>query len=403
MTAVKSKRPVAFVEVPTHGIISDAHTGEIVMERGRTRLVRAYSKSVERCVGSGAPTTNFRLSANKHGQILTAIGPIVIASVDMAFPGCASSDEIISADEALNRAGATRGNSPAGRALDWAVRDNKKLAQWRVHRKMMDVFTSALFGGIQIGDKKPVQKPGRINIDVVSSYPFMATQPLPRVRDAIVERGLRPHAVLVKVAGRQYAPALFSRTEKGNTTYAEEVYGWYVREEVEYHVAMGRVHIDRVLKSVTFPHFDKYLCPAVDHLFTHREKYHRSTPERNVIKTALNGLLGKFASPISTWRPARATELEQIGHTRHATTIKLGASALVNDLTLTGIYPRHCNIIWTALTYARARVRLWQKIDEITAAGGRILWAHTDAIIADVPPTYRMVSGEALGDWRVIE
>lgn len=403
MTKSTSKRQVALVNVPFRGTICDEN-GEVIIEHNRTRLVRAYSKSVEQCVSVGAPFTRFRLSANKYGQVLCAIGPIVIQALDMAYPGCGSAEEIEAADSALDHAGATRGNSPAGRALDWAVRDNKALAQWRVARPMMDVFSSALFGGIQLGgDKKPVPRVGRVNMDIVSSYPFMATQPLPRVRDAIIERGLRPHAVLVKIAGEQSGPALFTRTESGGTCYDESVFGWYVLEEVAYHIDMGRLRVDTVLKSCTFPHSEKYLCPAVDHLFTHREKYPRGTAERNVIKTALNGLLGKFASPISTWRTPTELEMEGAKRDRQRTTIQLGASSLINDLSLTGIYPRHCNVIWTALTYARARVRLWQKMDEITRAGGKVLWAHTDAVIADVPTDMRMQSGEALGDWRIIE
>lgn len=403
VTKGKKKRPIAFVDVASPGTIHSVDTGEVIVERNRIKLVRAYAKSVERCVAAGAPDTRFKLLANKNGQICTAIGPIVIHSQEMAFPGCGSADAIESADAALIRAGATRGNTPAGRALDFALRKNPAIAQWRVKRELMTTFAGALYGGVQMGgDRKPTPKTGRINIDIVSSYPYLAAQKLPRVRDAIVEEGYRPGAVLVYIYGEQFAPALFQRADNGNAYYSEDIAGWYPLEEVDYHVAMGRLRVDTVRKSLTVSHSEQYLARTVDHLFTHREKYQRGTPERNVIKSALNGLLGKFASPISTWRTPTDMELEHAQRSGKFTTLRLGKSALINDLSLTGIYPRHSNIIWTALTYGRARVRLWQKIDEIASAGGRVLWVHTDAIIADVPPTYRMVSGDALGDWRLI-
>lgn len=401
--ASRQKRTVAVVNVPARGTVCDEH-GEVILEHNRTKLVRAFSRSVEQCVSSGAPTISFRLSANKHGQIMSATGPITIQSLDMAYPGCGTADEVLAADNALDKAGATRGNSPAGRALDWALRNDKKLAQWRVSRPLMEVFTRALYGGIQLGGEiKPNPKVNRVTLDIVSSYPFMAMQPLPRVRDAVIERGLRPHALLVKIAGQQNGPALFTRTDCGGTSYEEDVFGWYARDEVDYHVDCGRLKVQTVMQSCTFPHSEKYLCPAVDHLFTHRERYPRNTPERDVIKSALNGLLGKFASPISTWRTPLPLEMEHAKRERHRSTIQLGASSLINDLTLTGIYPRYCNVIWTTVTYARARVRLWQKMDEIVSAGGKVLWAHTDCVIADIPPTLRMQTGSALGDWRIVK
>ncbi len=397
------KRPAAYVDVATDGIIHSVDTGEVIVERYRTKLVRAYARSVEACVSRGAPHIRFRLMANKQGQICTALGPIVIQSAEMAFPGASSAEEIEAADVALNNAGASRGNTPAGRALDYALRKNPTIAQWRARTSMMTTFAAALYGGVQMGgDRKPVPKPGRINMDIVSCYPFLATQKLPRVRDAIVESGLRPGAVLVYIHGQQSAPALFQRMKNGNTYYGEDVVGWYSLEEVDYHVQMGRLKVNSVRKSCTVNHSEPYLAPVIEHLFTHREKYPRGSAERNVIKSALNGLLGKFASPISTWRTPTQAELEQAEQSRAFTTLRLGASALLNDLSLSGIYPRHSNIIWTAVTYARARVKLWEKIDEIVAAGGKVLWCHTDAVIADVPATYHVNGSDALGQWRLI-
>lgn len=384
--------------------IVDLETGEVIVERKRIRLVRAFSRGVEDCVARGAPYLSFRLSANKHGQILSAIGRIVISSVDLSYPGCGTADEITSADLALDHAGLTRGTSPAGRAMDWSMRTKPDLAQWRPTRQKLTAFTGAMYGGIQFGgDKKPRPKAGRICIDVVSSYPAIATGNLPRLREAAFERGLRRNAAFVWIDGKQFAPALFSRLPNGNTTYSEHLSGWYVADELDYHVACGRVVVKKVRESVTFPHSENYLAFAIDHLFGHRERYPRGTPERGVLKSALNGLLGKFASPISTWRVPTQLELEAAAHSRKFSVIRLGRSALINDLTLANIYPRHCNVAWTALVYGRARVRLWQMIDEIERAGGSMLWCHTDCIIADVPPEYVIPNGQALGEWRLIE
>lgn len=398
------KRPAAFVDVQSPGTIHEKDTGEVVMDAGRTKLVRAFTNSVERCVSVGAPTKRFRLVANKDGRIVSAFGPIVVMSADLAFPGCTNAEQITEADMALDRADATRGNSPSGRALDWAIRKNPQLRQWRTTTQMMEVFASSLYGGIQFGgERKPRPKPGLLNIDVCSSYPYMATAPLPRIRDAVIERGLRPHATLVRIAGNQYEQALFTRLPNGNTHYAEDIFGWYSADEVDYHISMGRLRVQTVMQSCTFPHSEKYLLPAVNHFFDAREKYARGTPQRNVIKSALNGLLGKFASPISTWRTPTPIELQYAKLSRKTSTIELGLSSLIDDRSLANIYPRHSNVVWTAVTYARARIRLWQKMDEIRAAGGKVLWCHTDCIIAEVPQSYRMVSGTALGDWRIVE
>lgn len=402
MTKQRRQRPAVYVDA-VDGAIYDVETGEVIVDRKRTRLVRAFARSVERCVAHGAPHTRFRLMANKDGQICTAIGPIIIQSAEMAFPGAESAEYIARGDAALNAAGCTRGNTPSGRALDYAIRTDETLSQWRAKKPLMQIFNSALYGGIQIGgDKKPLPKDGRINMDIVSCYPHLATQPLPRVRDMVIENGYKHNAALLCIAGTQSAAALFQRMPNGNTYYGEDVIGWYAKEEVEYHEACGRLKVQSVLKSCTFNHEQKYLTPIVEHLFTHREKYPRGTPERNVIKSALNGLLGKFAAPISTWRTPTEEELTTAERTRKFTTVRLGASALVNDLSLSGIYPRHSNIIWTAVTYARARVKLWRAMDHIAREGGKVLWSHTDAIIADVPASFQMTFGEALGDWRLI-
>lgn len=397
------KRPFAMVDVTHNGTIFDTDTAEVVLDNTRTKLVRAYANSVERCIAVGAPTVPFKLIANKDGRVITAFGPITLTSVDIAYPGCTNAEELASADNALNIAHCTRGTSPAGRALDYAIRSNAELAQWRVSKRMMGTFAASLFGGIQFGgERKPDAKQGRVCMDVVSCYPFMAMQELPRIRDAVVERGLRPNAVLVKVIATQHEPALFTRTPQGTTAYDDTLSGWYVREELDYHVACGRVRVHSVLNSVTFVRHEKYLAQTIDHLFTHREKYRRGTPERSVVKSSLNGLLGKFASPISPWRTPKPLELEHARQARHTTTLELGASSLIEDHALRNIYPRHSNVIWTAVTYARARVKLWQKMDEITGIGGKVLWVHTDCVIADIPAARRMTYGNALGDWRKI-
>lgn len=373
----------------------------MLSDKNRLRLIRAYSPGVEHVVSVGLPSHRFRLIANKHGKIVTAFGPITVSSLDMSYPGCASADEIEVADAALVRAGATRGNSPAGRALDYALRTKPELAQWRVKLEFLDVFTKSLFGGAQFGgQQKPIPAPNVIGMDIISSYPYLATQRLPRVREVVFERGYKSNAVLIEIEAEQNAPALFCRSDDGTTEYAERVSGWYVAEEVFYHVEHGRVKLHAILNCCTFTRFEKFLAPAVDHFFTHRERYRRGAIERTIIKSALNGLLGKFAAPISPWRTPKKGELEELTYTRARTTLRLGKSALVLDPNLIGIYPRHSNVIWTALTNARARVRLWEKMDEINRAGGKVLWAHTDAVIARVPENYPRPNGAALGEWR---
>lgn len=383
--------------------VFNTDTGEVIAEPGRLRLVRGFTASIERVLGAGMRDHAFRLIANKQGRIVSALGPVQLSSLDMAFPGCGTSDEITVADEALNRHGLTRGNSPAGRALDYAIRTNASVAQWRMRRTHLQAWATALYGGIQFGgNEAPAPAPGRISMDINSSYPFLATERLPRIRDAAFERGYKRNSVLLRIEAEQSDRALFSRREDGTTEYGERVSGWYARDEVDYHVAMGRLKLLNVMECVTINREEKYLAPTIERLYTARERYARGTVERGVIKSGMNGLLGKFAAPISPWRTPRSGELEELQRTRKLPVLRVGRSALVNDASLTGIYPRHANVLWTVLTYARARVRLWQKFDELTAIGGRVLWAHTDSVVADVPIGYVPTSGTALGDWRLI-
>lgn len=391
------------LDANSEGTVFDVDTGEAIAEGNRLRLVRGFTNSIERILAAGMSQYRFRLVADKHGRIVSAFGPVQLSTLDMAFPSCNSADEIITADAALNRHGLTRGNSPAGRALDYAVRTNKNVAQWRMRREHLQTWASALYGGIQMGGAEaPEPKAGRIAMDINSSYPFLATQALPRIRDAAFERGYKRNAVLLDIEAEQDSAALFSRRYNGDTEYRESVSGWYSRDEVDYHVAMGRLRIHSVRASVTVTRADKYLAPTIERLYTAREKYPRGTVERNVIKSGMNGLLGKFAAPISTWRSPRAGELDELKHTRHAPVLRVGSSSLINDASMAGLYPRHANVLWTVLTYARARVRLWQKFDELRAIGAKVLWAHTDSVIADVPIGYVPTTGTALGDWRII-
>jgi hypothetical protein len=369
----------------------------------RMKLVRLFAPSVAQLITNGYPDVAFTLHATKHGHVVSAYGAVRIAQLDTSYPGCSTAEEIEAADAALNLAGATKGNTPSGRALEWTVRKYPDVRQWRVQEEFMRAFSRTLYGGVQFGGPvKPPPAPNRINIDVVSSYPFLAMGALPRVRDAVFTRGLAPGAVLIDIIGEQSERALFSRSGDA-TVYRSELSGWYVREEVDYHVALGRVKVHRVVRSLSFTRQDKYLARSVDHFFAHREKYARGTVERSALKSSLNGLLGKFAAPVSPWRPPRKGEARELAFSRRLVTLRCGRSLLVRDPALSHIYQRHANVIWTALTYARARVRLWQKMDELRAAGCRVLWCHTDAIIADAPVGYVPSVGNALGDWRLLD
>lgn len=100
---------------------------------------------------------------------------------------------------------------------------------------------------------------------------------------------------------------------------------------------------------------------------------------------------------------AHSGEEKKLRRSRAYPMVQLGGITLVDDPKLWGLFHRDTNGVWTALSYARARVRLWQKIDDITSQGGEVLWCHTDCVVADIPQTYRATYGTELGDWRRVE
>jgi hypothetical protein len=387
------------------GAFKDTVTGTIY--RSPTEVpggARIYSQSVAQCVIHSAGWWS-HVNANRHGHIISAFGKgIALRDFQSSYPGSDNVDDASAAEDALNSSGLTRGHSPAGRALDYAQRTYPKLRQWRAADALQRLALSAVYGGLQFGGpRKPDKKKSRITEDIISSYPFTASMLLPSVAHCRVERGMRKNAVLYHIGALQTDVALFTRTDDGSVSHAPEVFGWYTPDEIEYHVSTGRLRVQSVSMSLTCSRWDRYLAPVVEHLFTQRESYARSTPERAALKSALNGLIGKYAAPLSSWRMAKEREAEALQRSRAYPMVRVGNLALVDDPKLRGLFHRDTNGLWTALSYARARVRLWQKIDDVTQQGGEVLWCHTDSVVADVPRTYRATYGEGLGDWRRVE
>ncbi len=384
------------------GEFVDLDTGELLPAARAGRSL--YCQSVADTIATALPDSRFaRIVVNRFARPVAAMGRIGLTDAAIAYPGCVSAEQVAAADDALCAAGCTRGVSPAGRALDYCVRQWPETVQWRVARPVLTAAREALYGGVQFGGpRKPLPATHRVAVDVISSYPYLATFPLPRVRDAAIERGRRPGALLWYVQATQSDSALFARDPgTGETCHPERLSGWYVAEEVAYHEAAGRVRIDAVLDSLTVSHDEPYLRPAVESLYAARQRYREGSPGRAALKSALNGLLGKFAAPLSPWRHARPGEAEWAWRTRRVLSMRIGVNDLISDPQLGATWPRHANALWTALIYARGRVRLWQQIDTMRAAGCRVLWTHTDCVVADCPPSYVPTVGTALGDWRV--
>lgn len=363
-----------------------------------------FTQSVAQCVIRSSDWWS-HVNANRHGQVISAFGSgIALRDFQSSYPGCDTMDDARAAEEALVSAGLTRGHSPAGRALDFAHRTFPKLRQWRAAEALQQLALSAVYGGLQFGGpRKPNKKKTRVTEDIISSYPYTASLSLPSIAHCRVERGMRRNAVLYYIGALQTDVALFTRSHDDTVAHDPEVFGWYTPEEIDYHVSTGRLRVQSVGMSLTCTRFDRYLAPVVEHLFEAREGYGRGTPERAVVKSALNGLIGKYAAPLSSWRMARPRELDSLRRTRAYPVVKLGSLAIVDDPKLRGLFHRDTNGLWTALSYARARVRLWQKIDDVASQGGEVLWAHTDCIVADVPRTYRATYGTELGAWRRVD
>jgi hypothetical protein len=387
------------------GSMRDAVTGTIYRDPRSVPLnSRVFSQAVMQCVVQ-SPGWWSHVNANRHGRIISAFGKgIALRDFQSSYPGSDTIDDARAAEDALMSAGLTRGHSPAGRALDYAQRTSKKLRQWRAADALQRIGLEAVYGGLQWGGpRKPNKKLNRVTEDIISSYPYTASQLLPSISHVRVERGMRPNAVLYYIGALQSDVALFTRTDDNQVAHDPVVVGWYTPEEIEYHVSTGRLRVQSVSMSLTCSKWDRYLAPVVEHLFGQREMHARGTAQRSALKSALNGLIGKYAAPLSSWRMAHAGEAAKLRRSRAYPMVQIGGLALVDDPKLRGIFHRDTNGLWTALSYARARVRLWEKIDDVTRQGGEVLWCHTDSVVADVPQSYRASYGTELGAWRRVE
>lgn len=397
--------PPRLALVTDAGALVDPETGEAYGSDVRTVICDDVYPVPRRF----APEQQFHLIVRRDGQLIEAVSKRIVARhLDTLYPAAKNYDEVCDAEDAMRNAGLVRGGSPASRALDWALRTSPKLRQWRVRMVFLNAFQAALYGGVQLGGQaKPILtaqcgRPGFgwYHADIVSSYPALAVTNLPTVPSVYAARGLHPRAAFYHVEPTQQNGAyLWRRDPFGQPYFDEHIAGWYAADEIQWLAASGGIDTPnlKISHSLVFGHFDKYLAPIIEHLVAHKEA-ETVAVRKMPMKVALNGLIGKFAARLSPWRAKRPTD-----QPREANWLTIGANTLVWDKRLAALYPPTSNVAWPALINARARVRLWEKISEIEFAGGTVLWAHTDAVIAQVPDSYRPAfAGAALGQWRTL-
>lgn len=400
-----SAAPPRLALVTGEGEMVDPETGEALDRTTKCVLCDDVHGIPERY----APRAKFNLTMRRDGQLVEAVSRVIVAKhLDTAYPGAVGYADVCDAEDAMRAAGLSRGGSPASRALDWAMRQRPGIRQWRVRSCFTAAFQAALYGGVQLGgtNKPALHLPppragfGWYHADIVSSYPALAVGQLPTVPSVYATRGLHPRAAFYHVDPTpQNGAYLWRRDAYGQPYFDEHIAGWYVADEISFLLGVGAIdHAQvKISHSLVFSTHDHYLEPVVAHLWHHKEAETR--PARKMpMKIALNGLIGKFAARLSPWRAKRPDD-----QPRAANWVTIGASTLVWDAKLAALYPATANVAWTALICARARVKLWEKISEIEYAGGRVVWAHTDCVIAEVPDSYLPFrEGTALGQWRTL-
>jgi hypothetical protein len=242
--------------------------------------------------------------------------------------------------------------------------------------------------------------------DLNKAYTSILREPLPgRVALGAAGEGIleRPGFYLCRVTGRGIAPVYLSRYEPNTGAFtldywhggdcvavlpSEEFAG--IRQ-LGYQVEPGYGFV-----TVSSWHLGGFVA-AVDQLVT---RYPRGTPQHTVGKLIGNSVYGKFAEnprrmdvmysasrPADGWRPYTTERGEEVPDVWEGESVA---------------HRPHQHVNVAASITGAVRGQLYQGISAVRSAGGRVVHADTDGLLATVDPSaYLDTSDTRLGAWRV--
>lgn len=235
-------------------------------------------------------------------------------------------------------------------------------------------------------------------VDAASMFPWaMTVRPFPipwglwrrAMRDAVPGANGLYRARLESALD---VPALPYRSERGTIFPNGRWEGWYVGEELmAFGAAGGRV---RVMEGFDFMEKAHPFRPYVKEMF-HRKQTSRG-PMRETYKLLLNSLYGKFGQSGIRVRALPLAKFLKLKSAPVSYRVWGGLAIWTEESTP----PPWANMLWAAITTARARVRLRAEIVRIQARGARPLYCDTDSVIYAGPPGRYPLKARQIGDFE---
>lgn len=216
-------------------------------------------------------------------------------------------------------------------------------------------------------------------LDVASMFPWAmvgGTFPVPwgPFRRKGNTKQILPNGVYeAQISASIEYPLLPYRTPKGLVYATGKFNGWYMGLELQGAVSAG--YDVEILRGYEFIDECKPFIQYVNDFYNLKSK--ARGPARLGYKLLLNALYGKFGQ---TGEKVVAIPLEKFV-TMYNPPEKYRYWNGIVIYSMTTNPPPWGNNIWSAIITARARVRLWQEMQRIRAAGGIVLYCDTDSII----------------------
>lgn len=249
-----------------------------------------------------------------------------------------------------------------------------------IPKKTIDWLFGGYYGGrTEVFFNRPIE--GKIRYyDFRSMYPsVMRSGFYPRIDNfdshGDWQRDCGIVEATVSVPRDQYIPYLPVRTKHGLIFPTGKIRARWTTFELceaqKYGVEIQKIHSGVYFHGGMYRPFKDY----VDHLWDWRMRADRASDElmSDNVKGLLNALYGKFAQKnvVTRMQPIDVEKLR--GGDR-----LFGSMVLFDDV---GEYPEQTNVIWSALTTAYGRDRVYKTLHQARDTGAQLLYCDTDSIV----------------------
>lgn len=233
--------------------------------------------------------------------------------------------------------------------------------------------------------------------DVASMFPWaMTAAPLPLPWGAcrwIRRPALKRHGIFyARVRSELDVPLLPYRSDDGLCFPNGRFEGWWTGEELAYFAACGGQL--ELLEGYVFAQSCDPFSSYVRQLF--ERKARSRGPAREIYKTLLNALYGKFSQ--------QGTRIHSLPLEKFmAYKGSVSGFRVWNGIAIwreEADPPPWGNNVWPAFVTARARIALHRELSRIRAAGRRLLYCDTDSILYTGDPMGHRIKAERPGDFE---